>query len=105
MVQHFRDAADDLRLPFTPDLYQLRHSGASADLLEKRRELPMVTARGRWLSDKSVRRYGKPGQVQRSLARLSADQLAYCSTALADLEQILLGLRRAPVPPWLQAAR
>ena len=51
-----------------PHVYVLRHSGASADRLYKRRPLSEVKSRGRWRADSSVRRYEKGG---RSLERLA----------------------------------
>jgi hypothetical protein len=38
-------------------LYLLRHSGASNDAFHKRRTIQEIKRRGRWLSDRSVRRY------------------------------------------------
>lgn len=75
-------------------LYQLRHSGASGDLLAARRTLPAIEGRGRWQTSASVKRYGKSGQVQRSLAKLSKSQMAFASGALAQRGRLLQGTWR-----------
>ena len=73
-------------------LYQLRHAGASGDLLSARRTLPSIEGRGRWKTSASVKRYTKSGQVQRSLAKLSKCQLAFATAALANRDRMLLGV-------------
>ena len=70
-------------------LYQLRHAGASADLLARRRSMLVIQSRGRWKSAHNCRRYSKSGQVQRSLAGLSARQMAFGSAALKNLGALL----------------
>jgi hypothetical protein len=54
--------------------HTLRHGGASHDMALQLRSFPQVQSRGRWLSKKSVARYGKFGMYQRQLAKLSASQ-------------------------------
>ena len=54
-----------------PCLYQLRHAGASDDMLQARRVTADIRARGRWQSDNSLKRYSKPTQVLRELQRVS----------------------------------
>jgi hypothetical protein len=51
-------------------LYQLRHSGPSNDFFHRRRPLAEVKRRGRWLSDKSVRRYEKAARLTEQLSSL-----------------------------------
>ena len=60
-----------------PHLYVLRHSGASADMMLKRRSLAEIKSRGRWRSDTSVRRYEKGGRSLERLAALSVPTRAY----------------------------
>ena len=64
-VEAFTDAGNLLGLPELCQ-YQLRHGGASNDLLTKLRSEEGVRGRGRWKGYSSVRRYGKPAQVQRA---------------------------------------
>ena len=77
-------------------LYQLRHAGASGDLLAARRTLPAIQGRGRWKTSTNCRRYSKSGQVQRSLARLSANQMALGIACLKNLDGLLLGTWQPP---------
>ena len=72
-------------------LYQLRHAGASGDLLSARRTLAAIEGRGRWRTSTSVKRYSKSGQVQRSLAKLSRAQMSFASASLANLDKMLRG--------------
>ena len=87
-------------------LYQLRHGGASVDRLERRRSPQEILARGRWQSERSLRRYAKSGRVQTLLSKLAPHVCAFTKIALRDLELIVTG-RRALVPPaaCLLAAR
>eukprot|EP00973_Karenia_brevis_P042613 5898224-Karenia_brevis.AAC.1 len=53
------------RLGIDAHVYQLRHTGASADALAQRRTMQDIMSRGRWASVRSVKRYAKPGGIQR----------------------------------------
>eukprot|EP00959_Pyramimonas_sp_CCMP1952_P239686 5008746-Pyramimonas_sp.AAC.1 len=53
--------------------YHMRHSGPSHDILFKRRSLASVKARGRWLSDRTVRRYEAHGRLLQQRAKVSDD--------------------------------
>ena len=53
----FRLSGMLLGLDPPPKLYQLRHSGPSADFAGGRRSLDSIKRRGRWRTDASVRRY------------------------------------------------
>jgi hypothetical protein len=46
-------------------LYQLRHGGASHDALTKVRAMQEIMSRGRWAAASSLKRYTKPGQIQK----------------------------------------
>eukprot|EP00969_Alexandrium_andersonii_P122485 5414939-Alexandrium_andersonii.AAC.1 len=54
---------------FPPDfcLYMARHGGVARDPLAKFRSWPEAKARGRWAADAPLRRYAKPGIVNRYL--------------------------------------
>ena len=66
----FNDAVEFLGIPGQPSLYVLRHSGASDDLLASRRPLSDIKARGRWVTDASLRRYAKSTRLQRTINEL-----------------------------------
>ncbi|CAK0835229.1 unnamed protein product [Prorocentrum cordatum] len=51
-------------------LCQLRHGGSSHDRLRRQRSLPEIKERGRWASDKSVRRYEAHALVQQQEASM-----------------------------------
>ena len=93
IVGVWKEAASAAGIPEAV-LYQLRHAGASGDLLAARRTLPAIEGRGRWRTSTSVKRYSKAGQVQRSLSRLSAQHLAFAELALANRDKLLLGTWR-----------
>jgi len=59
-----------------PVLYQLRHGGASHEMLTNAREFGDIKKRGRWESDRSLKRYAKGGRVQEQLQRLRPVQQA-----------------------------
>ena len=60
----FRLACKQAQLEgLAPMLYQLHHSGPSADLALRRRSLAAVKLRGRWATDRSMARYLKEGRV------------------------------------------
>ena len=71
MIEQFRLAGEAIGCGvLRPELYQLRHSGPSHDLAVGHRRLEEVKLRGRWHSDKSVRRYAKEGRVADQLQRI-----------------------------------
>jgi len=87
-------------------LYQLRHGGASVDRLERRRSPQEILARGRWQSERSLRRYAKSGRVQTLLGKLAPHVREFTKVALRDLELVVTGRRRlAPPAACLLAAR
>ena len=92
----FEDASQLLKLPPLV-LYQLRHGGASHDLLYRRREMEAIKQRGRWRTDASLRRYAKQGKVQSMVANLSEEVRAYADYSLQNIENVLL-LKQPPRP-------
>jgi hypothetical protein len=80
-------------------LYQLRHGGASDDLLSCRREALEVQRRGRWRTDASVRRYGKPAQVQRALLKLTKSRVDFGRRSWENLEKLFSGAVAPHLPP------
>ncbi|CAK0877157.1 unnamed protein product, partial [Prorocentrum cordatum] len=53
-----------------PVLFQLRHGGASHEMLTNAREFGDIKKRGRWEADRSLKRYAKGGRVQEQLQPL-----------------------------------
>ena len=72
-----------------PVLYQLRHTGASRDLMGGHRSLKEVKRRGRWFSDKSVQRYTKGGRLPEQMAKLSRTVARAAQSAWSNLNVTL----------------
>ena len=90
----FRTASKELALDRLSDhLYSLRHGGASHDLLFRRRDLSAVKERGRWMTDASLKRYGKATLLQREINRVPAGVLDFSLL----VEQHFCDLLRASV--------
>ena len=84
-----------------PQLYSLRHGGASWDALEKRRDIMEIKKRGRWRSDASVRRYEKAALALRETHRLPMEAIEFGRFVDQHLSEILAGARPPPLPPKL----
>lgn len=83
----FAKAAEQLGLQPRPVPHQLRHGGASYDVAVAKKPLLEVKRRGRWMSDRSLRRYEKSGMINQQLSRLSSHVLEFCeasSTKIGD---------------------
>ena len=85
----FKAAAD--RLGIEASLYQLRHGGASDDLLRRRRTLSEIQSRVRVECLDTVRRYAKPGKIQQALNRLKPASRQYCEWAHCNLKGLFCG--------------
>ena len=72
-----------------PQLYCLRHGGASHDLLTGVRTLAEVKARGRWAVDSSLKRYGKPTRLQAAIAVMPQGLYQYGEKVIASLADLL----------------
>ena len=81
--------------------YQLRHSGASDDRLQKIRTSEEIMKRGRWRTLKSVARYEKHARVTLEFSRLTASVQAHCVACEGQLGDVFLGR----VPPLLVPPR
>ena len=84
---------DDLELD--AHSYQLRHSGAAAHLVSKRRTLAQTREIGRWKTDSSLRRYGKANLIKKALDRLP---LAHQHLGEWNLQHLEALLNRRAVP-------
>ena len=82
-------------------LYRLRHSGPSADMALKRRDVASIKLRGRWKTDSTMRRYTKGGRVDEQMARCSPLLRDFCKRSTALLPSVLSGSRGALRPPAL----
>jgi hypothetical protein len=93
-AQSLADAAAQLGLEGrgkVPVLYQLRHGGASHEMLTGFRSLEALKRRGRWASDASVRRYEKGGRIGQVLSRLDTKLQDHCRRCAAQIGKILAG--------------
>ena len=84
----------------SPHPYTLRHGGASHDLLYKRRDRLEVLARGRWVSESSIRRYGKHSRALKEVSRLEPEVKAYGEMIWENINDFLDSKRACPAPPW-----
>jgi hypothetical protein len=83
----------------SPQLYSLRHGGASHDAVSHRRSLLSIKRRGRWKSDSSVRNYEKAASALREAHRMPPSAQVYARRVEAGLGEMMLGCRAAPIPP------
>jgi hypothetical protein len=98
MLEHWNDALAELRMPRKFVWYQLRHGGASADLLERRRSVAEIQARGRWMRSESMRRYAKSGQVQKMLHAIPAGVRPFTRWAADNFRDIMEGRMAVRLP-------
>jgi hypothetical protein len=70
-------------------LYELRHGGASHDLLARRRTLAQVKERGRWVADTSLRRYAKATRMQQRVNDLDPSIDEFGCAVLAHLPSLI----------------
>ena len=94
-VNLFRLAGQRLGIPKLC-LYQLRHGGASEEMLDGSRLPEVIQARGRWRTQTSVRRYAKPAQLQRLLNSMPEAKLDYARKSFEALGQLV----RHELAPW-----
>jgi hypothetical protein len=71
-------------------LYSLRHGGASHDSLHDLRTLMDIKTRGRWASDRSLRRYRKETRAQAELLKLPDDVRTFGQATLNQIDDIFL---------------
>ena len=87
----------------------MRHSGASWDRLQQRRDLNEIQKRGQWKSHASVARYEKATKVMSGYSRLPLELRDYMETVSRNLEQYFLNGWEVPLykpgPSAREAAR
>ena len=98
-VREFGRAVQRLGIEHPVVPYMGRHSGPSIDRALNTRDLQEIQKRGRWMVFRSVQRYEKHARLGEVMSSLRPDTLAWCRSAEAHLEDMLL--RRLPVlgPP------
>jgi hypothetical protein len=77
-------------------LSETRHSGASIDVAKKHRNIDAVAKQGRWLSVKSLRRYERAEELNRSWNKLSAQQRTYFERCEREIAPAVLYGRLPP---------
>ena len=82
-----------------PCRYALRHGGASEDLLSKRRSVQDVKRRGRWVSDSSLKRYGKESRLLKELQKVHPNILDFGRFVMEHFVQVMLGTVQVPSIP------
>ena len=92
-LEAFKKAAAKLRMPCVCP-YQMRHSGPSIDLADKRRSLDEAQRRGRWAQPRSMMRYERRARLAAEWAKVPEATRKTCETAAARLEAVILGLFR-----------
>ena len=92
-LEAFKKAAAKLRMPCVCP-YQMRHSGPSIDLADKRRSLEEAQRRGRWAQPRSMMRYERRARLAAEWAKVPEATRNICETAAARLEAVILGLFR-----------
>ena len=97
-VKLFKEAAAKVELPAVCQ-YQLRHGGASHDLLTGLRSEAEVWAGARWRTDSSLRRYAKTAQVQRLLGSVLPEKRSFVHSAPSVIEMVMTGRRSPPELP------
>ena len=96
----FKEGVGTMKLPYVmPSLYMLRHGGASHDAWAQTRSIEMIKKRGRWMSDRSLRRYEKSQRTQQLTAMLTPSVLQFATAIDSDLAAYVLQLRKPPAIP------
>ena len=103
LVEELRVVSKLAGLPvITP--YQMRHAGPSWDALHGNRTDDQIKRRGRWKTDKSVRRYQKAGRLVKAFAVVPPAFAAYHQRCVEVVEDVVLGKRQSPAPPLSRLA-
>jgi hypothetical protein len=73
----------------SPSMCALRHGGASRDLLSGARSMAEVKERGRWISDKSFRSYGKRARMQQRARDIPTPVAEFGDQVFARLSELI----------------
>ena len=82
-----------------PVAYSCRHGGPAWDRYRKLRTVAEVKTRGRWLSDRSLRRYEKHSKMAQAMGRIGRQWQRHHAACAAHLGAILAGSRTRPAAP------
>ena len=82
-----------------PVAYSCRHGGPAWDRYRKYRTVAEVKSRGRWLSERSLRRYEKHSKMAQAMSRIGRKWQRFHAECAAHLAAILIGRRAPPVVP------
>ena len=86
----FKRAAAKLGWP-TACPYQMRHSGPSIDLADRRRSMEEAQRRGRWTQPRSMMRYERRARLAAEWAKVPQATRARCEECAAHLAELILG--------------
>ena len=87
----WRSCASSLGLP-AETLYVMRHTGASDDWLRRARSIAEIKRRGRWASDRSLKRYEKSARTMAVMQTWPPQLLQYLRKCELVIGRVLLKL-------------
>ena len=67
--------------------------------MQKKRSLLEIKKRGRWVSDKSSKRYEKAAVVLNEIKKLDSETILFGTEIMRSIEAIMGGTAAAPTPP------
>lgn len=79
--------------------YSARHGGPAWDRYKKFRSVPEVKSRGRWLSDRSLRRYEKHSKLAQVMGMIAKPWQRYHALCAKQLVKFLMHPSSAPAGP------
>ena len=85
--------------------FSVRHGGASSDALWRTRSLMEIQKRGRWRSEKSVRRYEKHARLLKETSKLSTSTRKYGQLVISRMPRLLQGAQPPPSPVLTKLVR
>ncbi len=86
----FKKAASRLQCP-TVCPYQMRHSGPSIDLADKRRSLEEAQRRGRWAQPRLMMSYERRARLTAEWAKVPEATRRHCEACVPRLGEAILG--------------
>ena len=114
-VEDLRDKLNELSdrmglAPLQPNLYALRHGGASEDLRNRQRPALDVQLRGRWKTSNSLRRYAKTTRLTTQLNKIDRRVVEYGTVIKENIVTFITqaanrGVPAVPAPPMIAARR
>ena len=96
VAEALKKAAEELNVGAVT-LYQMRHSGASIDLVRRYRSLEEAQRRGAWSQAKSMHRYEHSSRITYDYLQLDALARSQCEEAERHISEIILGRPHPPI--------